>query len=99
MAAIFTDTLKIYDSKGFRHEIKVEHHPELGLSIAYLGSERISRFEYGKYLLPQGDDDLQWEEFEETFRESAGGDALVHFQYDCREYIGHRVTGKPARRY
>ena len=87
MAATFTDTLKVCDSKEFYYEVNVGHHSEVGVSIAYYKGLRISKFEYGRYIMPIGDDDHEWEEYEERFRESSGGDALVHFEHECKVYF------------
>lgn len=90
MSATFKDILKITDKHGFTYEVNVEHHPEIGLSVAFYRGDRISRFEYGRYLLPQGDDGGEWEQFEERFRESSGGDALVHFEISCKQYFSRK---------
>lgn len=84
---MFNDIIKVVDNRGFYYEVKVEHHPELGISFAKYRELLIDRFEYGRYIPPLGDDDREWEEFQERFNESAGGDALAHFEHSCKEYF------------
>lgn len=87
MVSTFSDTLKIVDNHGFYHQVNIEHHPEVGVSIAYLRGTRISQFKYGRWFLPRTDDDDEWEQFEDRFREGIGGDALSFFEVDCEDYI------------
>ena len=87
MKAQFKDSIKIIDNHGFYHEVRAEHHPELGLSIAYYRELRISQFQYGRFLLPNRDDDREWEEFQEKFYESVGSEALSFFELECKQII------------
>jgi hypothetical protein len=90
MPAAFKDHIKVIDRYGFHHEIRVEHHPEIGVSIAHYRELRISQFPYGRILLPRTDDDNEWEQFQERFYESVGGEALSFFELECKQIIDNQ---------
>ncbi len=83
------DEIQIIDSHGFRHLVVINHHPELGLSIAWHDRKRIASREYGRMMPPTSDTDKEWEEWEERFREFADG-IISDLQLSCREYINEK---------
>lgn len=91
MSAIFKDSIEITDKQGFRHEVSIEHHPDVGTSIAYYNGRIISNFNYGICRPPRTDDDAEWEEYESRFFEGIGGEALQMLEYRCSEIINNEI--------
>jgi hypothetical protein len=89
MAALFTSEIKVSDSRGFVYNCKVEHHPDIGTSIAYYNDHRISQMEYGIFRPPLSDDDAEWEEYQERFFEGIGGEKNQQLEYQCTEYFNN----------
>lgn len=83
----FADDLKVIDNHGFVYEVRVIHFPEIGISFASYKGEKIDRFEYGPYRQPTSDDDQEWEEYEERFREGIGGEAMAHFELSLKDFF------------
>lgn len=84
--ATIIDKITITDKKGFTWPVHIEHHPNLGVSIAFYDGSRITSREYGKMHSPAGDDDREWEEWEERFREWADA-AIEDLKLACKEYF------------
>ncbi len=78
-----TDNIKITSNHGFIYGVVVKHHPEQGFSAAYYNDRIIGSREYGKMLLPVSDDDKEWEEWEERFREWADA-AIIDLERKCQ---------------
>lgn len=83
--AILKSNLSIVDKRGFIREVAVDHHPDVGTSIAYFQGRRVTQFEYGIYRPPVTDDDREWEEYTDRFFEGIGGEILSILEYRCTE--------------
>lgn len=80
---------KIIDGKGFVYEVKFEHAPQHGHSIAYYKFQPIADVSYGKMSAPPDtDDDGEWEAWQERFDEWVGPhlEDLVRM---CKEYFNN----------
>ncbi len=63
------ETIKITDSKGFHYEVEVRYQPYFGLAVAYYMGDIILQVEHWKLHQPSGDNDAEWESYEEKFNE------------------------------
>lgn len=81
----------VQDSKGFVYEINIIHKPENGHSYAEHKGEQVAKMNYGQYILPQGDDDKEWEEFEERFYEGFGAEIEDRLVYDAKQHFDNKV--------
>ncbi len=80
------DEIKITDKLGFVYNVIIKHHPSKGMSIAFYDDMRIAHREYGRMMPPFGDDDREWEQWEERFREWADA-SITDLQYACTEHF------------
>jgi hypothetical protein len=76
----------IYCKKGFIREVNIEHSPHHGFSTAYYKGSIIAQAELGKIREPIGDDDREWEMYEERFDEWRG-DMLTILKNNCTIYF------------
>ena len=83
-----TDTVKIEDKHGFIHDVKFFHATELGFSIAYYNDTPIASRDYGKLFCPMGDDDREWEMYQEQL-ENWKADAETDLKPECLTYINN----------
>lgn len=63
------ENIKIVDSKGFHYEVEYRYQPHFGLVFAYYRDRIIGNVEYGRIMQPMGDNDAEWECYEEMFCE------------------------------
>ena len=85
-----TDIIKVQSSKGFVYEVTIEHHPGIGLSMAYYkGATRIARREYSKLTPPIGDNDSDWERYEESLAEWKSA-AIADLTPECKIHFDKR---------
>jgi hypothetical protein len=63
------EKITVHDDKGFHYEVNLEHRPNLGFSSALYNGNIIGQVELGKIHEPLGDDDREWENYEERFAE------------------------------
>lgn len=80
------EEIKINDNLGFIYNITIKHHPVAGVSIAYYNDMRIASREYGRMMPPIGDNDKEWEEWEERFGEWTDA-AISDLQIECKKYF------------
>jgi hypothetical protein len=64
-----TEKVNVKDNRGFHYEVLLEHFPHHGFSNAVYEGRIIGQVELGRITEPLGDDDLEWERYEETFAE------------------------------
>lgn len=86
MALEIKDDITVRDKDGFVYNVTIKHHPATGVSIAYYNDARIASREYGRMLPPTSDDDKEWEEWEERFREWADG-SITDLRIECKQYF------------
>lgn len=80
--------MKVEDSHGFHYEVDVTHSPSYGLSVAYYHGRIIASLTTDKLYQPSGDNDREWEEYEERFCEimdAAESDLLP----TCKQYFDY----------
>lgn len=65
----FKEVITVTDKHGFNHLVNVEHQPWNGFSTAYYNGTIIGQREAWKLHEPIGDNDTDWERYEETFAE------------------------------
>lgn len=80
------DNITITDKHGFIKKIVVKHNPTIGISIAYHDDNRIASREYGIMHPPMSDDDREWEQWEERFRERCDG-IISDLNLECKMYF------------
>ena len=83
------DEINITCNRGFVYAVTMLHHPHLGMSFACYGEKIIARREYGRTLPPMGDNDAEWEAWEERFREWVGG-PIADLELECRQYFNNK---------
>ncbi|SUJ18973.1 Uncharacterised protein [Sphingobacterium spiritivorum] len=64
-----TEKITISDRFDFRYEVTIEHKPHFGFSTALYDDEIIGQVELGRINEPMGDDDREWEQYQERFSE------------------------------
>jgi len=84
-----TEKIKVVDDLGFHYEVIVKHDPQFGISIAYYNDDPIARREYGTMREPMGDDDREWEMYEERFDEWAS-DAITDLEPECKAHFNRQ---------
>lgn len=91
MPGTFTDTERLYDKQNFIYDVWIEHYPDIGISYATKSDGTIiAEFQYGKYRLPQGDDDQEWEEFQQRFYDKIGDEAKENLIRICKEIYNNK---------
>lgn len=83
------DEIKITDKHGFIYHVTIKHHPSIGVSLAYYDDRIIARREYGRMTPPMSDNDKEWEEWEERFREWADA-SITDLQIECKQYFDNK---------
>jgi hypothetical protein len=78
--------IKISDSKGFVYEVQVKHSPGFGFSTAYYYGRIIAQVDEYKLRSPFGDDDREWEEYQERLYEFMD-QAEADITPSCKEYF------------
>lgn len=63
------EKIKVTDKHGFIYEVNLEYKPHFGFTTATYDGQIIGQVELGRILEPLGDDDLEWERYEERFSE------------------------------
>lgn len=63
------ETITIFDKQGFRREIVLEYKPHFGFTTAFYRDSIIAQVQLNKIHEPIGDDDYEWEQYEELFSE------------------------------
>lgn len=90
---LLQDFVTITDTYGFVHRVSFSHYPTIGLTIAYIGDVRIASREYGKMSQPTSDDDGEWEEWEERFREWTD-EIISDLKLECELYFNRVTAGQ-----
>jgi len=85
----YKDELKVEDKHGFIYEVVIKHFPQIGISTAYYNDDIIAQREYGRMLPPIGDDDREWEMFDERMEEWSA-DAITDLEPECKSYFNRR---------
>lgn len=63
------EKIKIIDKKGFHYLVEFQYTPHHGLVFAYYEDRIIGNVEYGRITQPLGDNDRDWERYDELFLE------------------------------
>lgn len=87
--AEITDKIKVYDDKGFHYEVEIKHTPHFGISFAYYQGRIIASREYGRIHEPIGDNDQDWERYEELLSEWKDA-AITDLSPSCKEYFNNQ---------
>lgn len=83
------EILKVYDSKRFHYEVLLKYYPNFGFSIIYYKGKRIGSIDLYKIHKPIGDNDLDWERYEELYSEWAD-EIKINAIIICKEYFDSR---------
>jgi hypothetical protein len=80
--------ITLTDDNGFYHRFEIEHKPLIGCSYVYSLKYEIpiSHVEGFKLSPPLGDDDLEWEIYEEK-KENWEADRMIDIEAFLKEYI------------
>jgi hypothetical protein len=87
------DEIKVTDKMGFVYTVTVKHWPVTGISIAYHDDRRIAQREYGRMLPPTSDNDREWEQWQERFREWADA-SISDLILDCVSHFNRALAEK-----
>lgn len=80
------ETIKVEDSKGFIYEVDLEHSPHFGFTTAYYRGRIIEQCDSYRILEPTGDDDREWEIYEERAAEWRD-EILSNIKPRCKEHF------------
>lgn len=83
---IIEEKLKVKDKYGFFYTVTFKHNIQFGFTHAYYEDRIISTREYGRILQPIGDDDGEWERYEQSCSEWRE-QALSDMEPSCIEYF------------
>lgn len=84
------ENIKITDNKGFVYQVLLKHSPHFGFSTAYYGGDIIGQVELGKIHEPLGDDDREWEMYEERFAEWTD-EIKYNIEFICKDYFNNKT--------
>lgn len=80
------ESIKVTDNRGFQYEVTIEHKPQFGFSTALYNGSIIGQVELGRITDPIGDDDSEWERYDELFAEWAD-EIRINMNRICSEYF------------
>lgn len=80
------ENIKVEDQMGFVYEVELQHYPHFGFTNAIYMGEIIAQREYGRITEPIGDDDREWEMYEELFGEWSDT-CKCDIEFDCKIYF------------
>lgn len=84
-----TEELKVYDNKGFYYTVTLEHYPHHGYSMAKYEGRFIEQVDLYRIHEPIGDDDREWEMYEERFSEWRD-EIKLNMERKCVEYLSNK---------
>ncbi len=87
----YIDKININDNLGFHYEVVIKHYPNLGFSVAIYEDRIIADREYGKINYPLGDDDREWELWEERFAEWSSA-VNSDLKIECENYFNKKQS-------
>lgn len=92
-----TETIKIESSSGFNYEVELHHRPHFGYTNAQYKNGIIAQVELGRMRLiqPDGDDDKEWEEYEERLAEWTD-EIKVNIIPKCKEWFDRSEQHKSS---
>lgn len=85
------EILKVEDKNGFIYEVSLQHRPHLGYSSAFYKGNLIEVIQLGRILQPTGDDDREWEMYEERYSEWTD-EIKVNIIPICKNYFNKKGT-------
>ncbi len=83
------ELITVYDNRGFRYEVELEHRPQFGISYAYYNGSIIGDVQLGRILPPSSDDDAEWERYDEMYGEWKD-DIKSTMQRYCKTYFSNK---------
>lgn len=78
---------------NFLYDVDIEHSPHFGFSTAYYRGHILAQCELGRIVEPLGDDDKEWEMYEERYSEWRD-EILTNLKRICAEVL----TSKELKR-
>jgi hypothetical protein len=84
------EKIVVADKQGFRYEVAIEHKPHFGFSTAFYEGSIIGQVELGRILEPFGDDDREWEMYEESFGEWTD-EIKANLIPMCEQYFNSKI--------
>lgn len=83
-----TENISIADKYDFRYDVTLEYHPHFGHTNAMHRGRVIAQVSLGRINPPYGDDDREWEAYEERFAEWRDEIKQNIIPY-CQQYFNH----------
>ena len=80
------EQITVCDNYDFSYIVHVEHQPHHGFSTAYYNGRIIGQCELGKIHQPFGDDDSEWDVYNERFAEWRD-EIINNLKSKCREHF------------
>ena len=80
------EIFKIEDSHGFHYDVTLEHHPQHGFTNALYNDDIIDQCNLNKIYEPWGDDDREWEMYEQRYSEWKD-EMKTNLEPSCKEYF------------
>jgi hypothetical protein len=86
------EKIKVTDKSGFHYEVLIEHKPHFGFSTALYEGQIIGQVELGRILEPIGDDDYEWECYEERFAKNVSPNGQTRLKATWLEFAPNTLT-------
>ena len=87
------EIIKIKDDMGFHYEVTIEYFPHHGFSNAVYDGKIIGQVELNRINEPAGDDDREWELYEEMFGQWRC-EIKQNITGICKEYFNYQLVHK-----
>ncbi len=84
-----TETLKVHDKHGFHYDVEIAHTPNHGFSTVHYKGSIIADCQLGRILEPMGDNDAEWERYEQL-RSEWKDEIMSNLKPKCVEYFNNQ---------
>ena len=82
------EIIKVTCNHGFIYEVRIEHQPHFGFSTGYYNGIIVGQVSLGKIHQPMGDNDAEWEAYEERYSEWTD-EIKVNMKIISKEYFNN----------